>query len=96
MAKRYNEQEKRDLVSSYLASGRSCAAYARSCGISAVTLKSWQLRFSEAHPSGFVAISGPSDEREYGFRLRVGDTELLFDRLPPADWMSSVLKLMGE
>ena len=72
MAKRYSESEKRSLITSYLASGQSCAAYSRVCGVSAITIKSWQHQYSENTPTGFVAISEPFGISESGFRVRVG------------------------
>lgn len=96
MAKRYSESEKRIIVSSYLESGQSCAAYSRVCGVSAITLKSWQERYSENNPMGFVAISAPLAGSEYGFRLSIGPAVLDFDRLPPVDWVSGFLKSMSR
>lgn len=96
MAKRYSESEKRSFISSYLASGQSCAAYSRICGVSSITLKSWQLQYGEPSPAGFVAISAPFAGSEYGFRLSLGSAVLDFERLPPVDWVSGFLKSMSR
>lgn len=96
MAKRYSESEKRSLITSYLASGQSCAAYSRVCGVSAITIKSWQHQYSENTPTGFVAISEPFGISESGFRVRVGAVVLDFDRLPPVEWISGFLKIMAR
>lgn len=96
MAKRYSESEKRNLIASYLQSGQSYAAYARVCGVSAITLKTWQSQYSETKMEGFVAISAPLVVSDYGFRLSIGSAILDFERLPPVDWVSSFLKLMSR
>lgn len=95
MAKRYSENEKRSLVASYLASGQSCASYARVCRVSAITLKTWQNRYGENDAAGFEAISSPLPGVELGFRLSIGSAVLDFDRLPPVEWLSVFLKSLA-
>ena len=70
MVKRYNETEKRNLVSSYLESGQSYAAYSRVSGVSVMTLKFWRLQYGENTPAGFVAIfRSPQSRKNHIKRL---------------------------
>ena len=94
MAKRYSESEKRQIVFSWLSSGRRCAAYARECGISALTLKSWHLQYVQpTEPSGFISITAPEVGDNYSFRIIIGAAVLEFDRLPHVDYVQELLQM---
>jgi transposase-like protein len=96
MAKRYSEEEKRRIISLYLASGQSCAAYSRACGVSAITLRSWQTQFGANPSSGFVALTPPLSASGHIFRLSLGSAVLEFDGLPPVEWLSGLVKLVSR
>ena len=96
MAKRYSEDEKRRILSSYLESGQRCAAYSRASGVSAVTLKTWQAQFGEDQASGFVALSPPLSASGHVVRLHLGSAVLEIDGLPPVDWVSALVKTVSR
>jgi len=56
MAKRYSLTEKHSLLRAYELSGQSLAVFSRSCGVSAVTLRSWQRVAGLPEVGCFVAI----------------------------------------
>ena len=102
MAKRYTESEKRSLLASFSASGQKLAAFSRSAGVSVPTLKAWQAHYGLSSVSAawaapaFVPIEASSPGLESSLQVRVRGIELEFSVLPPATWLGSFVKMLGE
>jgi hypothetical protein len=72
MAKRYSNSEKTALLAAYASSGQRLSAYARICGVSVITLRSWQRAAQEVDMGGFAAIERSEPEGLGVFRLVIG------------------------
>ena len=95
MAKRYSKSEKTALLAAYAASRQRLSEYARTCGVSAITLRSWQRAAQEVDMSGFAAIERSELEGLSVFRLVIGHATVECGTLPPAQWVSELLKRLS-
>jgi len=71
------------------------AAFSRSCGVSAITLRSWQQIDGVPEVGGFEAIANVAVDLSLGFRLTVGNATVECGTLPPAQWVSELLKRLS-
>jgi transposase-like protein len=68
MAKRYSNSDKAALLAVYASSGQWLSACARTCGVSVITLRSWQRASQEGDMGGFSAIERSALEELGVFR----------------------------
>lgn len=95
MAKRYSISEKATLLAAYASSGQRMSEFSRSCGVSVITLRNWQRSEQAAELNGFEAIERPGIAVFEGFRLVVGCATVECATLPPAQWVSELIKRLG-
>ena len=95
MAKRYSNSEKTALLAAYVSSGQRLSAYARICGVSVITLRSWQRAAQEVDMGGFAAIERSEPEGLGVFRLVIGHATVECGTLPPAQWVSELIKRLS-
>ncbi len=95
MAKRYSSSEKTALLAAYASSGQGLSAYARTCGVSVITLRSWQRAAQEDEMRGFAAIERSEVEGLGVFRLEIGHARVECGTLPPAQWVSELIKRLS-
>lgn len=95
MAKRYSTSEKEALLSAFALSGQRLAAFSRSCGVSAITLRSWQLADKATSAGGFEPIVQSSIDSQCGFRLLVDGVTIECGSLPSAEWVSELIKKLS-
>jgi transposase-like protein len=92
MAKRYSASEKAAFLAAYESSGQRLSEFSRSCGVSVITLRHWQQAAQGADLKGFEVIERPGVEQFEGFRLVVGHARVECRTLPPASWVSELIK----
>lgn len=97
--KQRTENEGRKLVAAYTASGKSQRRYAADAGISFSVLQYWIRRVrkkdSPAVANRFVEIEVPEIEAGDALRVRWGNFQLSFSRLPEPRWLNAFLNLFS-
>jgi transposase-like protein len=94
--KRYNAEERSELLSLLAKRTESMADFAKTHGVSLATLYKWQ-DVREETGGDFVEIRRPAAAQAGGpLLLRAGEVHLYFERLPEAGWLASLVqKLQG-
>jgi transposase-like protein len=95
MAKRYSKAEKEALLAAFASSGQRLAAFSRSCGVSAITLRSWLMVGEATTSGGFEPIVPTSIDSQCGFRMLIGGVQVECGSLPTAEWVSELIKRLS-
>lgn len=82
-------------MAAYASSGQRLSAFSRSCGVSAITLRSWQRALELPEVGGFEAIERAGVSALGGFRLSVGRATVECGALPPVEWVSELIKSLS-
>jgi len=96
--KRYSADERAELLSLFAERRESVAHFAQTHSVSAATLYKWQGAREDTNAGSFVEIAPPAAASAAvpGLTVWAGGVGLSFERLPPADWLASLVqKLQG-
>jgi transposase-like protein len=96
--KKYTADRRSELLALFANRTESIASFAQTHSVSAATLYKWQGAREDNGAGSFVQIAPPeaASATVPGLTVWAGGVGLSFERLPPADWLASLVqKLQG-